>query len=219
MRRWSPLLFAACFALAGCTDPYEKQDDGVDGDDGAGDPCTAGVDGCPCPEDARAGEGGCESLDSILFDIQMSGSGSYEVGVPFPHGAWCLTGDDWLEGMQETKALEEFTVRDVDRGKVLWLKGRDTSKYTARIELNNRTECNTLRADPWSVDPDPAEDTLDVQSQQGVTFTIFVRTVHGPCDDNEAADQPRSVRVQQFEGEASGGWATIPEKFDQTNCQ
>lgn len=213
-----PLLSLALL-LAGCTEPYDKEGStGGDGGTGGGQ-CTPGVDGCPCPEDSQAGAGGCESVDSILFDVQMTGSGSYEVGVPYPHGSWCLSGDDWLDGMQETKALDEYAVRDVDRGNVLWLKGRDESKFTARIDLNNKTVCNTLRADPWSIDPDPAEDTLEVQSQQAVNFTVFVRTVHGPCDENEAVDDPRTVRVQQFAGEASGGWATIAEKFDQANCQ
>jgi hypothetical protein len=202
MPRALPLLaLTVGFLLAGCTQPYEKR-----GGDGDGD-CTPGVDGCPCPEDTRPGSGGCEPFDSMLLDIQVSASGPYEVGVPFPHGSWCLTGDDWLEGMQETKNLEEHTVRDVDRGKVLWLKGRDDSRYVSRVDLGNRTECQTLRYDPWSIDPDPAEGTVDVTSEQAATFTVYLRTARGACVD-----------LRQYGGEGSGGWITIPETFNGTAC-
>jgi hypothetical protein len=214
MRRGLPLvLLVAAFVSAGCTEPYEKQDGGV-GDD---PPCTPGVDGCPCPLDMRQVGDRCEYVDSILLDVQMTGTGFYAVGVPYPHGLWCLTGDDWLDGMQETQKLDSHSVRDVDRGKILWLEGRDTSRFTATVEVGNRTECQTLRYDPWSIDPDPAEDTIEVHSDQAVQFTIYVRTARGVCDDPQA-DAQQVVRVQMFEGDASGGWSTLPEKFDQPTC-
>ena len=198
------LLVTAALVLAGCTKPYDKEGDS-DGD-GVAD-CTPGVDGCPCPPDTRQGTAGCEDVDSLLFDIQASGQGAFEVGVPFPHGAWCLTGDDWLEGMQETKSLEEYTVRDVERGKVLWLKGHDDSRFVSRVDLSNRTECQTLRYDPWSIDPDPADDKIEVSSEQAVTFTIYMRTARSACVD-----------LRQYAGEASGGWTTLPETFNGTAC-
>lgn len=207
------LLVAAAMAFAGCTEPYFQGDD----EDGGEPTCTPGVDGCPCPLDMRQVGDRCEAYDSILLDIQMTGTGAYAVGVPYPHGLWCLTGDDWLEGMQETQKLDSHSVRDVDRGKVLWLEGHDASKFTASIDVSNRSECQTLREDPWSIDPDPAEDTVEVHSEQAVKFTIYVRTARGVCDDPEA-DAQQVVRVQMFEGEASGGWSTLPEKFDQPTC-
>lgn len=200
MRQALPLTLAVvALLLAGCTKPYDKEGDPGDG---VVD-CTPGIDGCPCPEDTRQGEGGCDSVDSILIDVHAVGQGSTEVGVPFPHGAWCLTGDDWLEGMQETRSLEEFSVRGVDRGQVLWLQGRDDSRFVSRVDVTNRTPCETLRYDPWSIDPDPAEATVEVTSQDAVSFTIYVRTARGGCVD-----------LRQYAGDADGGWTTLPETFN-----
>lgn len=198
------LLVTAALVLAGCTKPYDKDGGAASGD---GAQCTSGVDGCPCPEDTRQGADGCDPVDSILFDIQVTGEGTYEVGVPYPHGAWCLTSDDWLEGMQETKNLEEHSARDVERGKVLWLQGRDDARFVSRIDLSNRTECQTLRYDPWSIDPDPAEGSLEATSEDAVTFTIYLRTARGACVD-----------LRQYGGAASGGWSTLPETFNGTAC-
>lgn len=196
----SLVLVVVTLVLAGCTEPYDKEDDAS----GEEPDCTPGIDGCPCPEDTRLGEGGCQSVNSILFDIHLAGTDTYEVGVPFPHGAWCLTGDDWLEGMQETKSLEEYSVRDVERGKVLWLQGRgEDSRFVARVDVTNRTECQTLRYDPWSVDPDAAEGTMEATSEALVNFTVYVRTARGGCVD-----------LRQYMAEVSGGWQTLPETFN-----
>lgn len=137
----------------------------------------------------------------VAFDDQ----GAHQAGVPFPHGSWCLQPSDWSSRGAGRNATAE--VRSVDRGQVLWVASTGQGSVEWWVDVTNRSTCETFRYDPWSIEPNPADGTVDVQADSAARLQVYLDDEHGPC-----------TLVTQYNGTTMSGWATLHESFNGTAC-
>lgn len=191
-------LLLMSLAVAGCSVDTHRPDDEDEGNDGGGggDGGEGGDgDGGPPPEPEH---------DNGVLDVALASDGNAVVEVPFPTLDSCRSPQDWMAGNASVEgAVPEL--RDVTgerSGKVLALTTMGTrSEWSAQIPLG--PACNTLRYDPWSIDPDADNGTVEVRVEGQVTFlTVLVRWVRDGAGE-----------YVLYEGQPSaGGWTALAEK-------
>lgn len=181
--------------LSGCSVDTHRPGDSAEDGDGAGDGAGGSAD-----EPTSAPEG-----DSGVLDITIESDGAAVVEVPFPTLDSCRSPEDWMRGGASVDgAVPELREPTGDRsGKVLALStmaGR--AEWSVQIELG--PACQTFRYDPWSIDPDTDNGTVEVHVTHGQVslVTVLVRRVRD--------GQGEAV---MYEGTPSGdGWSALAEK-------
>lgn len=162
----------------------------------------------PCPPDTYPGGPGlaaCFPYHAYVLEVFGYAEGAYQVGVPFPHGAWCLQPDQWVLQDGAENAVGEL--RQVDRGTVAWITAQGSSHIAWRMNVTGKATCKTFRYDPWSTDPDPANDTVEVKAEGAARITVAVSEPDGPC-----------TPVTQYAGNVTSGWTALPKGFTGTSC-
>lgn len=207
MRAGVVALAFVVLVVAGCSSPSAGPSTGTSSPSPTSSSgCTNGANdpvGCSCPPDTYPGGYGCLAVHQIRLFINGEGNGSYAVGVPFPHGSWCLQPEDWKLDSSTINATLE--VREVDRGTVLWLTGHDQSYGSAHIVVEGRATCQTLgfRYDPWSIEPDPADETVEVQVEGSASrIEVTVADAEGACSNATAYAAP-----------VAAGWSVLAQTF------
>ena len=185
--------------LSGCSfethRPEESDGAEGDGDGGAGD----GGNGSGT-QPASGDEG-----DSGVLDITIESDGAAVLEVPFPTLDSCRSPEHWMEGGASVDgAVPELRDAGGDRtGRVLALSTRsERAEWSVQIPLGDA--CQTLRYDPWSIDPDADNGTVEVRVAEGSVslVTVLVRRV-----------RDGSGEAVMYEGTPSGdGWTALPEK-------
>lgn len=136
----------------------------------------------------------CFEGHELRLMVDVGGNGA--VGIPFPHGAWCLQPEDWNVTSSDESTAE---VRMSDRGQVLWVQNLGHGTAKAVIDVKDRATCQTLRYDPWSIEPDPADGTLDVNATAaGLDVEVQVQDVDGAC-----------FNATVYRGSTVTGWTTF----------
>lgn len=98
--------------------------------------------------------------------------GAAVVEAPFPHLDRCLSPDDWRPGLDPNLTLVQG-----ERGWVLHLAN---ASGQASIDYTAKPKCETFRFDPWSIDPDPTNATLDVWASAAAH--VDVQTMYALAD-------------------------------------
>jgi hypothetical protein len=75
------------------------------------------------------------------------------------------------------------------------------------VNVTDRASCQTFRYDPWSTDPDPTNETVDVQAEGTARITIAVSEPQGAC-----------TPVTQYVGNVTAGWTALPKAFEGNSC-
>lgn len=155
-------------ALAGCSTETHRPD-----------PTTTGPSetGSPPPREP----------DSGVFQVDFESDAPATLEVPFPHLDACLQPEDWMNGTASSaNAVPE--VRDASggrTGRVLAVSGQGAVHWAVQVNLTGRPPCQPIRHDPWSVDPDPADGTVDVRVADGsvVHAAVLVRWIRSGCGE------------------------------------
>jgi hypothetical protein len=180
--------------LAGCS--YETgrpDDDGDGGDGGNGDGGGSTVEPTPGPES-----------DSGVLDVTIQSDGAATLEVPFPSLDSCRTPEHWMAGGASVDgAVPELREATGGRtGQVLALGTRsERAEWSVQIELG--PACQPLRYDPWSIDPDAENGTVEVRVTAGEVsmVTVLVRRV-----------RDGSGEAVLYEGAPGEGWTALAEK-------
>jgi hypothetical protein len=158
--RAPPLLavvILAAVAFAGCSYDTHRPDgeDGQGGDDGP----TAEPEG-----------------DSGVLQVLFEATGPTTLEVPFPTLDSCRSPEDWLAGEPTVQgARQELRNASGDRtGRVLALTAVGSGSVSWMVQIPLGPACQTLRYDPWSIDPDPEADTVEVRATEGQASTVSV---------------------------------------------
>jgi hypothetical protein len=197
MRRPLPaavLLVLLSLALAGCSVDTHRPKDGDDGSS-SGD----GGDGDSSDDGSSAGP----EEDSAVFQVTVSSDGAAVVEVPFPTLDSCRSPEHWMEGQPSVQgAIPELREVTGDRtGKVLALSTR-AQEAEWWVQIAPGPTCQTFRYDPWSIEPDADNGTLEVRVTQGqvANVTVLVRQVRDGVG-----------HATRYEGTPSGnGWTALP---------
>ncbi len=176
--------FLVSFVLAGCSFDTHRPDA----------PGTTTSEPTPEPEE-----------DNGVLDVTVESDGAATVEVPFPHVDSCRAPEDWMAG--EPSVTSAVTVlRNVtgDRtGRVLALATQaERAEWSVQIPLG--PACQTLRFDPWSIDPDRDDGAVEVRVTEGDVslVTVLVRRV-----------RDGSGEATLYEGQPVGnGWTALPLK-------
>jgi hypothetical protein len=191
--RAASLLVLACLLSSGCLFTAPSRD-------------GATTDPTSCaPDTYRLGPAGCVSYHNYVLEVFGFGEGSYSVGVPFPHGDWCLQPDQWVLQDGAENAVGEL--RHVERGDVAWITAQGSSHIAWRVNVTGRATCQTFRYDPWSTDPDPSNETVEVKAEGSARITVAVSEPNGAC-----------TPVTQYAGNVTAGWTMLPKVFEDTAC-
>ena len=178
--------------LAGCSSESGRPDgDGVGGDGGNGGGST--VEPTAEPES-----------DSGVLDVTIQSDGAATIEVPFPTLDSCRTPEHWMAGGASADGVvPELREATGERaGQVLALSTRDErAEWSVQIELG--PACQTLRYDPWSIDPDAENGTVEVRLTAGEVslVTVLVRRV-----------RDGSGEAVLYEGVPGEGWTALAHK-------
>ena len=197
MRALLVAVLLSSLVLSGCSYKTGRPDDSGDGGDGAGngDGGDNGSDGPPPTEEE----------DSGVLNIVVESNGAAVIEVPFPTLDSCRAPEDWMAGEANVEgAVPELRDATGDRtGRVLALSLRDTrAEFSVQIPLGDA--CQTLRYDPWSIDPDAEDGAAEVHVTEGDVslVTVLVRRV-----------RDGSGEAVMYEGTPPRGeWTALPEK-------
>lgn len=144
----------------------------------------------------------------LHLEVVVADRAPRQVGVPFPHGAWCLQPDQWSQQAPAHNATAGLRDAGAGRsGTVLWVASSGQGSVQWSVDVTNRSTCATFRYDPWSIDPDPADGTLDVQADGASPVIVYVGDEHGPC-----------TTYTQYNGTTAAGWSTLAEGWNGTAC-
>ena len=168
-------------ALAGCYDT--RRPDAQGSDDG------------PTPE----AEG-----DTGVLQVLFEATGQATLEVPFPTLDSCRSPEDWLSGEPTLQgARQELRNATGDRsGAVLALTAVASGPVSWMVQIPLGPACQTFRYDPWSIDPDPEGETVDVRVTEGSvsSLSVLVRRVRGG-----------SGEATMYEGDVTAGdWTSLP---------
>jgi hypothetical protein len=182
MRATLLLALLGSLSFAGCYDTHRPDDDGLD-DDG------------PTPEPE-----GDTGVLQVLFDS----AGQTTLEVPFPTLDSCRTPEDWLAGEPTVQgARQELRNATGERtGRVLALTAMAPGTVSWMVQIPLGPACQTLRFDPWSVEPDPEAETVEVRATDGdaTHVSVLVRRV-----------RDGSGEATNHQGNATaGGWTALP---------
>lgn len=188
MRAFAFLVLLAA-GLAGCFG-------GDSGEDGDGDNDTDGpprwatvevpfptMDSCRSPQDWMAGTAPADAEQgSAVFHV------SFDSGGP--------SGDDTTAELRQVGG--NSTAADDRSGWVLAVSGHGSVAWSSHIELG--PACNTLRYDPWTIDPDAENGTVEVRVTDGsVTHaSVTVRRVRDGCGE-----------ANLYEGAPTADWSPL----------
>lgn len=184
MRATLVLALLSGLSLAGCYDTHRPGDEGGDGDG----------DG-PTPEP----EG-----DTGVLQVLFQATGETTLEVPFPTLDSCRAPQHWMEGEPSVDGARH-DLRNVtgDRdGTVLVLTSVGSGQVSWMVQIPLGPACQTFRYDPWSVDPDPDGETVDVRVPEGAasSVSVLVRRV-----------RDGSGEATLYEGNVTaGGWTPLP---------
>ncbi|HUR61823.1 MAG TPA: hypothetical protein VM286_05600 [Candidatus Thermoplasmatota archaeon] len=160
----------------------------------------------PCPPDTyRLGPGACGQYHTYALEVFGFGEGDYSVGVPLPHGSWCLQPEQWVLRGDADNAVAEL--RQADRGTVMWITAHGSSHIGWRINVTDVPACQPIRHDPWSIEPDPADGRVEVQAEGAARITVAVSEPDGAC-----------APVTHYAGNVTAGWTPLPQVFQGTSC-
>ncbi len=207
------LLVACGLLLAGCAVPRSEPGSSSPATTGpattdAASTTTAGTSSSTTGAPSSSGcagsmPGHCAMGHALQLFISVRAGG--EVGVPLPHGSWCLPPQDWAV-TQSFNATA--TLRTVDRGQVFWVVAERNGSLTVAINLEGRSACQTFRYDPWSVDPDPQGDAMPINATVATQVSIQVQEVSGYCYSSDP-----------YTGTAGPGWTELPKGQRMMVCQ
>ncbi len=156
-----------------------------------------------CPEGWRQVSYGCGEPLAVHLLVTTDGAG--RIGVPFPHLDRCLSAEDW-GGAWDRQA--PTTLVTSDRGDVVQLVAAASSSSERVLNLTKPT-CQTFRYDPWSIEPDPKDGTLEVQADRAIGITVTVRT----------SDGGGCWTATLYSGATAAGWTTLTSKDGpRTSC-
>jgi hypothetical protein len=192
----APLLLALAVALAGCSMDTGRPD----GPTGTGDGGQPTVTAEPEP-------------DGAVFQVAFRAGGEAALEVPFPHLDACLQPEHWMNGTAGVQgAVPEL--RDAGEGRtgrvlVLRAQGAGEVQWQSQVPLADHPRCETLRYDPWSVDPDPEGESVEVRASGDVAeLTVLARWVRGGCGN-----------ATLYEGAPSGGgWSALAGRTIPAGC-
>ena len=193
-----PLALAALLlslAVAGCS--YE----------------TGRPDDSPSPGDGTTtGDGDGSDDNSGVLSISFEATGPATLEVPFPSLDSCQAPEDWM-GSEPTVqgAIPELRNATGDRtGRILALTAPAAGSVSWMAKIQLRPQCQTLRFDPWSVEPDEQDGALVVHLVDGeVTgLMVLVRQVRD-CSGEAAL----------WEGNATlGAWSRLEGRTAPAGC-
>jgi hypothetical protein len=192
----APLLLLAV-ALAGCSvDTHRPSANG--GGSGSGHEPTGTVEPEP---------------DNAVFQVAFHANGGATLQVPFPHLDSCLQPEHWMNGTVKVEgAVPELRDASPDRsGRVLSLaaQGAGDVQWQSQLPLAGHPQCQTLRYDPWSTEPDPQGEAVDVLAAGDVSgVSVLVRWVRGDCGN-----------ATLYEGAVSdGSWSALAGRTIPAGC-
>lgn len=135
----------------------------------------------PYPTDCQPYGTGSQDCTDIILAVFSNHTGSVQLGIPYPHGSWCLTGEQWIAGIRTPQEANGQLFAS-DRGQVIALTGPGPLNWHSRIITSHLNTCQTFRYDPWSTEPDLAEDEgLDIYVWEGQLTSLEVVTRSGGC--------------------------------------
>ena len=184
-----PALLLATLALAGCA-----------GDDAPAPTTTTTTTSLPPPE---------PEADNAVFLVMFDSEGPATVEVPFPTIDSCRAPPHWMEGnvsaQGATVALGNAS--DGRNGFVLQVSGSGRVSWSSQITPGDR--CLPFRYDPWTIDPDPEGETVDVRATQGTptNVSVLVRLVRDTCGN-----------ATLYEGPLSSSWSPLTGRSLPTSC-
>lgn len=136
--------------------------------------CASNLQGVPDP---------IHPPKSLYATFAVHVDANVTVGVPLPHLDRCLAPEAWAAGTATARDAK-WHLQAVDRGTVLWVEAAGPGSVQLRIGLEDHPPCQTFRYDPWSVEPDPADGTLEVQGAAGAAgLKVEVLEWVGACGD------------------------------------
>jgi hypothetical protein len=180
--------------LAGCSGGSHRPPAGDAGDDPSASPLE--------PEE-----------DNAVFQVEFTVPDAATVEVPFPHLESCLQPEHWLNGTTEVSgAVPELRDASEGRsGRVLSLaaQGGGKVRWSSQVDLADHPTCQNVRADPWSTDPDPTDNSVEVRVTQGSAsgISLLARWVRGGCG-----------QATLYEGEPGQGWTALEGRTIPAGC-
>lgn len=169
-------------ALAGCNVDSRRGGDGATTNEPDTDGNCPGGE-CECPAGDEGIRQGCREPDSVVFDVRFESDSPAKLSVPFPHLDSCVTPQEWMAG-NVTQEADGAELEQVDRGFVVSITGDGSVSWASQLDTADRPTCQTLRYDPWSIDPDPGNnETVEVLvSDSQVTYVmVLVRWIRDGC--------------------------------------
>ncbi|MFA5944258.1 MAG: hypothetical protein WC876_07325 [Candidatus Thermoplasmatota archaeon] len=154
----------------------------------------------PTPEPTPEPEG-----DSGVMDVTIESDGSAVVEIPFSHLDSCRSAEDWMAGQASVEgAVPDLRNATGNRtGRVLVLATRaERAEWSVQIPLG--PACQTFRYDPWSIDPDRDDGTVEVRVTQGDVslVTVLVRRFRDGAGE-----------ATLYEGQPTdNAWTALPQK-------
>ncbi|MEA3191105.1 MAG: hypothetical protein QOD77_1687 [Thermoplasmata archaeon] len=178
------MLAVAALLLAGCSG---------DGPSSSTAPGTGRGTATGTSTATSSDDDGAEGIFLVTVD------GPLDVGVPLPHLDRCMAPQDWAAGAA-TAVNATWRLLTVNRGTLLQVTATGPAIVHLKADLSGKPKCQTLRYDPWSIDPDPADGTVEVQAGQGSAhMAVVVHVVDGRC-----------TTVTAYNGTvATPGWHTL----------
>jgi hypothetical protein len=139
------------------------------------------------------------------LQVTFESSAPAEVQVPFPHLDMCLQPTDWMSApaTASNSTARVLDASDGRTGQVLAVRGTGRVSWAVQLNTTGHSTCQTFRADPWSIDPDPQDTTVDVRVAEGTVSaaSLLVRWVRDGCGDATLYDgTPPSGSWSRLEG-------------------
>lgn len=174
-------------ALAGCSG---------DGN-GGGSTTSTSDEPAPPPEE-----------DNGVFHVTFEADGEATLEVPFPSLDSCRTPEHWMGGDQTGNA--QAVVREAADGRtgpVLALTGSGSVSWSSQIPPGD--QCQTLRYDPWSTEPEAPDGTAEARVSAGTVghAMVLVRLVRETCGN-----------ATLYEGTPGPGWTALPGRSLPVSC-
>jgi hypothetical protein len=141
----------------------------------------------------------CAFEDQMTVRIAFDGAGPRVLRVPLPTGDWCLQPSQWTLGPGTALG----SINQTERGAMLQVAAGGDFRFEAHVKTQGLATCQTFRYDPWTIDPDPADGTVDVHSDAPGRVTFDVEDRRGGC-----------WTTTTYEGAVSAGWTTLQMAAD-----
>lgn len=188
------MLLSGCFRLDPSLDGNQYPDTG--GETTA--PATATATSSPTC-DGFGGPNCDPPRRSATLYLHADDVAAFTLDVPFPHLDRCFSQEDWRAGIQPGPA-GNLSLVEGERGGVLRLTGSGDLERSARVWLDDKPPCQTLRYDPWSSEPDPADGTLDLRASGSANVRVVLSV---------SKEDPYCWGWTSFEGAVASGWTTL----------